>query len=547
MGLWLWTVGICLVIGHFAAGEVIRQLVATHVFMEYPLRYIAITGYINIAIGCVLVAGAVLAAVGSDGPRRPWFVAAAIAIGVEELASFGALWLLQQVGYEITLGTVHWLTGITAFLFLAALASIAVVSRSGLGSKRLATATLWIIGARAAMHLIVAIVPATTAFEKEVLPNVEMLAAIAMWLASLAVILDLLGAFPRVERTPAALARGRATLVASAIAIVLVILGIGLTALALWSTKRMASSTPNTATFVRGTLVFFAAAMMLSRLQGRVMHAGAFVAAFVVTLIAGRRVLHHYEHAVEQVELETHQLPGVSIDLPVGETDVDYDYAELGKLSVMTHHADLGLVELSWQQADEDPMEDYTRAVHAQLEVTPITDRAGDIAVHGVVWSLPNTTSLYESWQCPNDERWFVLSISRYAPGVETLTKIASRIVATLSCGRAMSSPRFAMPAPPDFSSTWARQLDPDAVMRSAGMRAESVAASTVHAQPSPHGIVESEERTVYEQHDADAYRIAAIWHCYTLDVDVAIYAVAAPTRPRESLLAAISGAHCPR
>jgi hypothetical protein len=41
-------------------------------------------------------------------------------------------------------------------------------------------------------------------------------------------------------------------------------------------------------------------------------------------------------------------------------------------------------------------------------------------------------------------------------------------------------------------------------------------------------------------------YRIVTMWHCYTMNIDVAWYAKAEPAR-RDTLLAAVRSAHCPR
>ena len=163
------------------------------------------------------------------------------------------------------------------------------------------------------------------------------------------------------------------------------------------------------------------------------------------------------------------------------------------------------------------------------------------------MWTLGQVTSLHASWRCPGQERSFLLSVDTYSRDSAALRQIASRVFSTLRCNDDTAHvPAFVMPAPEGFSSTWGIDLAPEEVTVPAEI-AGNVAPTTVRAAPIPRGIVESDERTIYEQHDADSYRIAAVWHCYTLGIDVAIYANAPPTRPRESLLAAISGAHCPR
>ena len=79
VGLWLLVGGMVLHLGHVVANELVRQLVETQVLASYPLRYVAVVGYISFAISCVMIAGAVLASVGSDGTRRWWFAGAASA------------------------------------------------------------------------------------------------------------------------------------------------------------------------------------------------------------------------------------------------------------------------------------------------------------------------------------------------------------------------------------------------------------------------------------------------------------------------------------
>lgn len=418
-------------LGHVVWNELVRQLVETQVLASYPLRYVAVVGYISFAISCVMIGGAVLASAGSDGTRRWWFAGAAIALALETSMNL-APWLLSKIGIDVGLGTYQWIIAVGLFLYLAAVASIAIVAHDGQGNRRLATAALWLVGLRAVLFLI-ARFSADGRTHDGMLPNIDMLSAFAVWLVTLAVALDLLGAFPRVERTPAARTGDRSTAVASAIAIGLAMIGIAMATLALWATKRMTSATPHTSTFIRGALVFFAAAMMLSRLQGRAIHAGLFAAAFVATLIAGRLVLHSYERSATEVALETHELPGVSIRLPRGTIDVEYTHVDHGKLTISPHHPELGMVELSWDRWDRDPIETY-ESVSLSYPVVPITDRAGNTPVHGIEVSMINSSHLYESWQCPGDDRWFLLSISRSVRDTDAITKLGARITATLQC-----------------------------------------------------------------------------------------------------------------
>ena len=139
-----------------------------------------------------------------------------------------------------------------------------------------------------------------------------------------------------------------------------------------------------------------------------------------------------------------------------------------------------------------------------------------------------------------------MLSLSLYSANEAALRQIASRVFATLQCNHHTEiSPPFLLPMPEGFTGTWGPRLDDVSVLASWGMSADRAVMMQRHAL-SPHAIIESESRTIYEQVDGDERRIAATWRCFTLDIDIAFFHSGPIAEDEKRLLAALDGAHCP-
>jgi hypothetical protein len=510
-----------------------------------------VIGYADIAATLALVTGATLCAIGSPSRHRRYlFIAVAGLFAVYRLLEMSP-WLLSLGGIEVSMETHRGLIFGMSVIYVLVFGALALIAYEGMGTKRLAKYALVVVAIRGLWFLF------TNSTQRDVLGDgawgsvIGRLLALAVLLSGTAVVFDMLGAFKDSEqRAPDARLRDQTRGISTFVAISIAFLGIGLAALALWGTKRTSSVDATKLTLIEGTLLFMGAAIALRALQHREIHLERFAAATLVVIVAGRVALGAYASPVQHVELEKHELPGLAIGLPAGQIEATYLYRELGKLTIMSRHADLGLVELAWSEDERDPIEEYGNANTKSwdMEIVPIADRGRDVQITGYVWSMQNVTRLWASWKCPHDRRWYLLSVSRYSPGVEPIHEVAKRIFETGICNGAEPFPSFHVPAPSDVQTTWATQLDPREVLRQAGMDPDRVETLTIApTTPSiPAGIVESPERSVYEQMEESEYRIVTMWHCYTMNIDVAWYAKAEPAR-RDELLAAVRSAHCPR
>jgi hypothetical protein len=550
-GLWFLAAGLVANVCLWVVITTVAQLQQTGEIELTSMTAFEVIGYADIAATLMLVTGATLCAIGSpSGRRRNLFIAVAVLFASYRVLEMSP-WLLSLCGVHVSMQTYRGLTLGMSAVFVAAFSVLALVAYEGIGSKRLGKYALIVVAIRGVWFLF------TNSSRRDVLGEgnwsnaIEGLLGLAVLLSGTAVVFDMLGAFKDSEqRAPDARLRDQTRGISTFVAIAVAFLGIGLAALALWGTKRTSSVDATKLTLIHGTLLFMGAAIALRALQHREVHLERFAAATLVVIVAGRVALGAYASPVQHVELETHALPGLSIGLPAGKTEAKYQYRELGKLTIMSRHADLGLVELAWSEDERDPIEEYgnSNTKSWDIEIVPIADRGRDVQITGYVWSMQNLTRLWASWKCPHDRRWYLLSISRYSPGVEPIHEVAKRIFETGICNGAEPFPFFHVPAPSDVETTWATQLDPREVLRQAGMDPDRV--ETLNVAPTtpsiPAGIVESETRTVYEQMEESEYRIVTMWHCYTMNIDVAWYAKAEPAR-RDTLLAAVRSAHCPR
>ena len=540
-GLWLLVGGLLGVLVQWLSLEAIRQLVVTRTLESDDFQFFAqALGITDLVISLVLIAGALLARSPSNGRRNSWFAGAAIGFALYALLRL-APWLLQRAGVEIDFADYrHLLTG-SILVHLAAYGAIALGARSGGGNRTLVNIALWLVGIRVLMTLFVK--PSDTSWMTDLVSH---MVGVVCALVVLAIVFDLLGAFgDDDQRTPDAHVRSATRSTSMVIAIVTMVVGIALAALAVWVTKRTSTVGGTGVTLVTATLVFAASALALMRMQRRTVDYSKFLLATLVVLGLGRLVLGAYVEPVQQVGLDSHYVPGMQIRLPSGDVEKAFEYAELGKLTVRTGHHGLGVVTLSWSPT-KDPLGPFRKAAKSNGDMFTFTEDVRNTPVDGIVWTLGTRTTVYGSWRCPGENRWFMLELPSYSRNSTAARQLASRVFSTIKCDRD-SRPlhSFAMPAPPGFTGTWGLELYTDDVLTRAGMTPD--ASQQIIRAERKQNIVESENRTVFEESDATTHKIAAVWHCFTLGIDVAIYHSGPVSESREALLAAIGSAHCPR
>lgn len=528
-----------------------------------------ISGLVSHAVTVVYVTGAVLCATASKPPSRGWFAASACAAA----ASMCATWLVPWALAAWNMGdfsTIRWVWRLGIVLWLATAATFALASREKSTSSSLRRGMLVAVGVWIGVYLL------AQALAHDPLEAAPRWLALALDLTSMIaeiawvfVALEQLGAFPE----SAASLRTRARSAAGIAAVAVCLVGIAVAASAVWVTRYVSSAEPTRDALTTGIVTFAAGAFALRGRRSALVPA---IAVTIVLVVVGRLVLGSSARPVADVALAPVRVPRLAVSLPEGTVERKPNLREQGRLTVMTRHADLGLVTLSWYTTHRDPIEDVRNATQGELVNVPFTETLGGRRIEGTLWKLRNITELYATWQC--GDLYYLLQLSRYTVDDGALPQIAHRILETASCQppAADDAPALAIAftPPPGFhdvskhphisvfendaqeaySFIWSGEDDYVDALATAP---EKLFAA-VHAQdaadratplpelhiPEREDSVESSTRRVLQIDYGDTRILVTAWRCFSLDVDfVGYYSGRASAEAAEKVLAS---ARCP-
>jgi hypothetical protein len=396
-------------------------------------------------------------------------------------------------------------------------------------------------------------------------------------IAWLYVALDVLGAFASSNEAPRATVHVLPRRVAGGAAGALCLIGIGLASFALWGTRLVSSGSTTDRTLVLGLVAFVCGAFALASMRRRVPIAVPCAAAAVL-IAGGMAVTRANVTPLERMALVAQHLPGLTISLPDGTVDRAVFTRELGQLTVMTYHSDIGLVTLSWRRGQRSPLEGADDVHSPQIADVPFDEQVHGLTIHGVVLSGSNIAQLHVTWRCPDDGRWFKLEVSRYEAGVDVLRGVGHRIFETIACSDRSDAPPFtlaftppagyvAKPWPSGEPLRWTHgdaelffywsadedlvatlSSDPGALLDVVSWRqhADEVAWLPDEVMAKRGDIVESDTRKVAEVVASDYRVIMTAWRCWGLEIDVVGMWTGPASLPCEAALDALRSARCP-
>ncbi len=568
--------GVAMVLAIQLVSVVLTQVIALGLvdIRDWFVTYSETTHLVEVGLSVVTAIGAARCALASEGRARRGFATATILILAAQVMFF-LPWLLSKL-FDLPWTVDMWLLRAPFFASTAAVFAYSVAA-SGLASHRALVRALQIALALDLVIAVISLVFGGDPFDQppQAIRIASTVADAARQIAWLYLVLDVLAAFAESGDAPMATVRATPRRVAGAAAVALCVIGTALAACAWWATRLVSSASTTDRTLVVGIVVFVIGAFVLARMRRSVPIAVPCLVAGTL-IAAAMAVTRASETPLEHMALVPQHLPGLAISLPDGKVERDIYTQELGKLTILTYHSDIGLVTLSWRRGVRSPIEEIDKVHVSQIDNTPFVEEVHGLTIRGIVFTGPAASRLYASWQCPGDPRWFELEMSRYQPSVEALRGVGRRIFDTIACGDATAAPLFALAFTPpagyvadaagqplrwssgdatlvfywspddDYVDTLAS--DPGAILEVVGWKehAGDVTWLPDQAMPTRGKIVESDTRKLAEVVSGDYRVLATAWRCWGLEIDVLGLWIGPSSLPREAAVAALRAARCP-